>query len=322
MKVRFKNSGFTLIELLVVIAIIAVLIALLLPAVQQAREAARRSQCKNNLKQLGLALHNYHDAAQVFPSNIIYREWGTSGGQANNWGWGFAILPYVEQAAAFQKLGAGNVEPCTIASNPEMLQVFQTPISIYRCPSDVGTPLNSAWYWTPACGTAGTLANAVPQARSNYIASNNSSRSDRDATANGVFPNAGPYGRKNIRIADITDGTSNTIALGERCTTLKFVNMKASVVFGANDHDENKDEIGTSTTAGCGSRLINSNGRGYSSIHTGGAHFLFVDGSVRFLSENINHIPKDSNSNTDSNAPSSTFEYLIAREDGQVISEF
>ena len=99
-----RLRGFTLIELLVVIAIIAVLVALLLPAVQQAREAARRTQCRNNLKQLGLALHNYHDTNQMFPMGLSDTVWGNTETIGDGWAWGVAILPYLDRATLFNMM--------------------------------------------------------------------------------------------------------------------------------------------------------------------------------------------------------------------------
>src|SRR5690242_14988078 len=106
---KARHVGFTLIELLVVIAIIAILIALLLPAVQQAREAARRTQCKNNLKQLGLAMHNYLDVARQFPMGYGAQFTGTAATvQDGNWAWGSFLLPYIDQAPLYSKLNVGN----------------------------------------------------------------------------------------------------------------------------------------------------------------------------------------------------------------------
>ena len=133
-----RCRGFTLIELLVVIAIIAVLIALLLPAVQQAREAARRSQCKNNLKQIGLALQNYHDNNKAFPISLYggYGDTANVGGFTQNsrsWGWPVRILPFVDQAALYKKASPGNT---TIAASGVMTQV----VTAFLCPSDPQGP--------------------------------------------------------------------------------------------------------------------------------------------------------------------------------------
>ena len=134
---RWPRAGFTLIELLVVIAIIAILIALLLPAVQQAREAARRTQCKNNLKQLGLAIHNYHDVSRTFPfASMLGRDFNASS-------WGIQILPHLEQSNLWDKWNSnipawneaavfGFTDPAALQGN---LEVIQTPLSVYRCPS-------------------------------------------------------------------------------------------------------------------------------------------------------------------------------------------
>src|SRR5260370_18496730 len=151
-KRRRSYRGFMLIELLVVIAIIAALVALLLPAVQQAREAARRSQCKNNLKQMGLAVSNYHDTANSFPpgqmSTVtsptflspgvpgLYGSWNDYGRhQYGGWAWASFLLPYLDQSALYNNLNIG-AKPC--ASSGAQLLLAQTPLPIFPCPTHVG----------------------------------------------------------------------------------------------------------------------------------------------------------------------------------------
>jgi prepilin-type N-terminal cleavage/methylation domain-containing protein len=303
-----SQSGFTLIELLVVIAIIAVLIALLLPAVQQAREAARRSECKNNLKQIGLALHNYHDTYKCFPAGY----YAVYGGAGMNWAWGASILTYLDQGAAFNQLNVGNIALHDATNNATMLSIMQKSYSVYRCPSDKGKATNTNWTFRQ-----GLNGSSVPASTSNYVASNNTNTNKRDASANGVFGNAAPIGLTDlgcIRISDISDGSSNTIAIGERATEIGGITLRASIIWGCNDSDENQTTYGTTTTLGCGGYVMNSDPRGFSSSHEGGAHFLLCDGAVRFISENINH-------STDATI-NSTFEYLIGRADNQVVGDF
>src|SRR5205823_7988334 len=139
---RRAGRGFTLVELLVVIAIIGVLVALLLPAVQAAREAARRMKCQNNLKQFGLALHNYHDAYGRMPASY-YRAWPTSVGTTfgtPGWGWGTMILPRLEQQALFDTL---NVSTLQLNASPLTKLPAQTPLPMFRCPSDTGKKTNA-----------------------------------------------------------------------------------------------------------------------------------------------------------------------------------
>lgn len=197
------RHGFTLIELLVVIAIIAILVALLLPAVQQAREAARRSQCKNNLKQFGLALHNYHDTHNTF----VFMRGGTaaSTGNANNLSGMVALLPFIEQGPLFDVISAGDQANNIPAGggNPfndggSLWGPYREAPSMLRCPSDPGP--NAAYGSRPL-----SMSN-------NYVFSSGDQVSAlAGSTTRGMFA----Y-RHCVRMRDVTDGTSNTIAMSER----------------------------------------------------------------------------------------------------------
>ncbi len=159
---RDARSGFTLVELLVVIAIIGILIALLLPAVQAAREAARRSQCTNNLKQLGLALHNYHDANTKLPPGWLQKYVGTAL-SSTGWGWGSFVLPFVEQQSLFDIIQPGQGSLWAATAEVAKLAAMQQELKAYRCPSDIQTVTNS-----------GRLINGQALTVSNYIGNNSS----------------------------------------------------------------------------------------------------------------------------------------------------
>jgi len=313
------SRGFTLIELLVVIAIIAVLIALLLPAVQQAREAARRSQCKNNLKQLGIASHNYHDTHGRFPMGSLAVL--NSDGTMNYCGHTFntAILPYVDQSAAYQQLNLNL--PSNVAPN---VGVLKRKWSFQACPSNPyamtfgtkydgrvgghGASYMCSWgpaayndYATADCGVAGSPAYCSKNATGSLV-----------TWTSGIFGvgNRASYYSSGLR--DVTDGSSNTLLLGEvRPEGNMYFGMFAIQAYGfatafkINSPVRIKTNPNEIPTDGYPSGL-QYNG-GMASAHVGGAHALLADGSVRFLSENINF---------------PTFNYLGHKSDGQVVGEF
>ncbi len=335
--------AFTLVELLVVITIIGILIALLLPAVQAAREAARRSQCVNNLKQIGLALHNYHDSFGVLPPARCRKYVGTSlSGTA--WGWGTFVLPYVEQQSLYDTLEPGKVSVWGAASNASKIPLMQQRLEAYRCPSDIA----------PTTNTARPLPYATPSvyvATSNYVGSSSSDIPISDSAANvgyaGVF-----VGEQKVRLADIVDGTSNTVAVGERAWQYRdrFGNVrpaKAAIVFGITQGGGNMDaNIYYGDTVGAGVYRLNLTGsdqsdsasigyeRGehaYSSMHPGGANFVLVDGSVRFVAESIEGRfssrgtqvdPSGSTNAATRQVVDTTWERILARADNQVAGEW
>ncbi len=284
---RSQKLGFTLIELLVVIAIIAILIALLLPAVQQAREAARRSACKNNLKQIGLALHNYHDTHRTLPFGFH-----AAAGNPNYLGWGAMILPFLDQAPLYKLIGTQTsgfgINWYNTTGASKLLRVpiaaASTVLPAFICPSDPMGGINTELDTGPVVNIHG---------KSNYKGVGFKNRTPDLQTA---F-----YKDSKTRIRDFTDGTSNTFIVGEATTFGVFHGglwigdngtgnrtLSAPQFDGANDIT-----IVGSTT----STLINDTVEEdvcFSSIHVGGAHFLFGDGRVRFLSENMDKALYDS----------------------------
>ena len=255
-----RVSGFTLIELLVVIAIIAVLIALLLPAVQQAREAARRTQCRNNLHQLGLALHNYHDAIMCFPSGYVGRSGATAG-----WAWGAMLLPYLDETAVYNSSNFS--VPCdnVATSNNVNRTATGQALTQFLCPSDPNVTMDTAWYDEPH-----SLSNYLPCSGSSGIGSWPSS---------GVF-----FLNSRVRIRDIRDGTSNTIVIGE-VSELRTTASKRYANCG--EHGTTMRQTGVSMNASPPIMYATNYPALFGSLHEGGAFFCFGDGQVRFLSENI-----------------------------------
>ena len=266
-----KRMAFTLVELLVVITIIGILIALLLPAVQSAREAARRMQCSNNLKQLGLAMHNYHATLNCFPPGFMALN--HLGEIKGGWAWGVFLMPYIEQSSLKDTLSATKYTLSQVVSDPALLPMLQTKLSVFSCPSSPIEPLRE--YLGPGSEMVATANYTCCRGFFSYKGAVNLQKQN-----NGVF-----YAESATKIRDVTDGTSNTFALGER------------TVLPVYSQDPKKwpswcgpGGLGIgSTVSSCVSDKPNhpTNMHLFSSHHPGGANFCFVDGSVHFIADTI-----------------------------------
>lgn len=310
---KTKSRGFTLIELLVVIAIIAILIALLLPAVQQAREAARRTQCKNNLKQLGLAMHNYHDTTGVFPF----------GWDARETLWSAMILPQIEQTNLYNTLvwQEGTIGNWNHPDGPNT-KACATVVEAFRCPSMPLQPRDNedipgrVPVSYRACGGSMISSDDASTRPAGYNTAAFKSLEENDL--DGMF-----YGCSRTKMRDITDGTSNTILIGESRTSTysKDSQQMDYWQFGApqTGNWNLNGNGGTEYSEGVGSCVVKPNANldltlsgvlmemAFGSYHVGGAQYVLSDGSVRFISENI-----DLN----------VYRSLGTRAGGEVIGEF
>ncbi len=270
-----RRPGFTLVELLVVIAIIGVLVALLLPAVQAAREAARRISCSNNLKQLGLAMHNHHDTKGAFPPGFESSNPGTpnnsswcrSGGLQGP-PWTVFVLPFAEQENLHDQFDL--TVPFQAASNQMAApnDALLVPLSMYRCPSDARQdPLLSSYFGVSGGGSAPDCGNTGCSAAN-----------ERASYVTGVL-----YAGSEIRMADVTDGTSHVFMFGET--------RYGNAAWGASAKQDGcsypRNLAGTQDQM----NLYDGQGvhdtRGFSSYHPGGAQFCMVDGSVHFVPDVI-----------------------------------
>ncbi|WP_437190938.1 DUF1559 domain-containing protein [Planctomicrobium sp. SH527] len=339
-----RQRGFTLIELLVVIAIIAILIALLLPAVQQAREAARRSQCKNNLKQLGLALHNYGDTYGQFPI-ASFPLIAPASGRVKSVSWIVRVFPMMEQGAAYNQINFSS--DFTAQDGPDRNWQLRQSLRVagLNCPSSslpstrVDPTTNSSSVGAPASITvqvsdyAGIAGGAIhPQTGAAPIESGLGTFGL--IVTNGVIVNSASYNasgatatvessRSGVKISEITDGTSNTLMVAEQSAPdpTCIYSGKDCRSAGHNGGMWSGGNGGNNWSAGITAPRLGINSKQtttYSidpyrtntkiiSQHTGGAHGCMADGSVRFLSENMDY---------------NTFMALCARNDGVVIGEF
>jgi prepilin-type N-terminal cleavage/methylation domain-containing protein/prepilin-type processing-associated H-X9-DG protein len=298
------RSGFTLIELLVVISIIGVLIALLLPAVQAAREAARRAQCSNNLKQIGVALHNYHTAIGTFPPGYLsLKDPVRFDNDGPGWGWASFGLNQMEQTNSYNR-----VNFVLGIEFPANQTARLTVISSFLCPSDAmqrnsftvvdssttNTTPGSAICDVASSNYVGSVGTGDPSSLYPYIIDPDNGPPGRD-NGNGLF-----FRNHSITIAEITDGTSQTFAVGERSQNLSRATWTGAVTNsavplvalqgGAGFDPEGGGALVLSHTGeghGPNSPSGQAHGDQYRSYHPGGANYLFGDGSVRFIKEQI-----------------------------------
>lgn len=270
---RRRLSGFTLVELLVVIAIIGVLVALLLPAVQQARESSRRTQCGNNLKQIGLAIHSFEDTYKTIPyTRLDTRET-----------YAVLLLPFLEQNNLFSKWDMNK------QYYDQLPEVRETTLSAYVCPSRRKPPAKSLDGDVHQDGTRPHIPGGVsdytscagtPAGTNDYYEGGTFSGVlyDEKTAANGVFW----YKGKPLRFASVTDGISNTLFVGEKHVRAKFVNLEGSVYNGDHGNSFKKAGIGAPLV-----RNPTTSSGNFGSWHPGVCQFVFGDGSVRALRSEI-----------------------------------
>jgi prepilin-type N-terminal cleavage/methylation domain-containing protein/prepilin-type processing-associated H-X9-DG protein len=283
---RRWRAGFTLIELLVVIAIIAILIGLFLPAVQRVREAASRIRCVNNLKQIGLACHGYHDAFKCFPPGYVASQNADPITTTPGWGWATFLLPYLEQGNLYRDMNLG-----VPVEHPLNASAGAVNVALYLCPSDTGLPTQF-----PIANDAGqTLAELAP---SSYAATWGIGEiTDVPGPKEGVF-----YRNSHVRLEDITDGSSNTTIIGDRAWSFTMAPWVGAVNRGIvlpGPLNPWRGNPGATAPAPIFCLVHNNkiNPRDdsdgglddFSSWHPGGVNIVFADGSVHFLLNETDH---------------------------------
>lgn len=312
-----RRRGFTCVELVTCASVVIVMMSLCMPAVLMAWQQSRSDVCKNNLKRLGLALHNYHDVYRMFPPGWVTRE--VKGLQTQGFGWQTGLLPYIDQGNVSNLLspdGGGFDE-----MDEARMQAAKTRIRTFRCPSDTTpefNPFREEWPTSNYSGNYGHLA--IPrwlpaQASKNWpgqvapwFGPRSAPRNRGNAAAIDKFGDPRPTGLFSqntcIRIQDCVDGTSNTILVGERCVT-SAAGIWLGVTAGTNENDALTDcSHASRPNAGLSS---------FSSLH-GVVHVSLCDGSARGLNPSVDSLP-----NSDPEKPLGVYQKLAARNDGQII---
>ncbi len=288
---RKAVAGFTLVELLVVIAIIGILVALLLPAIQAAREAARRAQCSNQLKQLGLAIHNYHASFSQLPPSIAYS--GPLDGPGtpypNGKGWILSILPQLEQQPLFDQFvpGFNGTFPDAGLRSPKCRDAMRTQVAVLHCPSDPTVRTNSTdqWQWKGIEVALTSYKGVIGDAQmggDRTVHTGSMPDCHQTRTCNGLFWRFQYL--TGLRLASVRDGLSQTLMIGE--ARARYFPASAA-------YFSNGDYASTYAPINYVPKPFSAsdwwNWWGFSSDHPGGALFCRADGSVHFLQENIEH---------------------------------
>ncbi|TWT62282.1 DUF1559 family PulG-like putative transporter [Rubinisphaera italica] len=298
---KLHSQGFTVIELMITLAIIVVITSLVLPTIQESRNQARERECIIHLKQLGLAMHNYHDVYRTFPPGWVRK---TPYAQSpSGFGWQVSILPFVEEAPLYDAIrpSAPNNEGALEYVEAKYLK---REISTYRCPADstpVTNPMRGDW------GTSNYSMNygTEPVPRMTPL---DGSMNWPGALPTRLHTNGIGWWNSRVGFRDITDGTSNTLMISERS-----VKSAAGIWPGVRSNSSETDQV-TDTSYG---NEINSGLNSFSSPHRGGANILLCDGSVRFLSDQVDSQPRGPGQGD----VGGLFQKLGCRNDGQVVGE-
>jgi prepilin-type N-terminal cleavage/methylation domain-containing protein len=292
---RKQRGGFTLIEVLVVLVIVAVGLAITMPAVLKSRADARRDQCKTSLKQIGIALHYYHEVHNTLPPG--WTGHSPEPGPLPRFGWIAYALPFLDQTALYNELDMRD-------HTMENRKLLETHIPSLRCPADSTPALNAL---RGSFGTTNYSANFGPVAAPRWAHSDFGSswpgQPPTLKTTNGIFS-----WNSRVGFRDCTDGTSNIILVGERS-----VESRAGIWMGVRGNEFEDDQV---TDSSFGNE-INTGDNSFSSQHPGGANFVIGDGSIRFISEKIDSRPADPE-----NPVGGTFQRLSHRSDGETVGDF
>ncbi len=287
-----RRRGFTLIDMVTVLCIVVVVLTLLAPAFLKARAQARSRQCQNNLKQIGIALHNYHDVYGAFGPGWT-NHYGDSGIRPR-YGWQLVLTPFLEFQNTFQQVDFEK-------QNQQPRKLFEQTIPVFRCPADSTSPLNEI---RANFATSNYSGNFGPQSPPRWVPGSLGEfwpgRAPTLQRTNGIF-----WLNSHCRLSRVTDGSSNVFAVGERCLT-----SGSGIWMGVTGNEYEDDAV---TDCGAGNN-INSGYSSFSSPHEGGAYFVLCDGRVQFISDQIDSAQAGEER-------LGTFQKLSHRSDGQPVNE-